>query len=69
MRRRGLQTAALVGAIAVLFVPPGATSPAREGGIFRVSFQGEGLAAFDHVDPALASTERAGCSSTRCARG
>ena len=69
MRRRGLQTAAFVVAIAVLFVPPGATSPAREGGIFRVSFQGEGLAAFDHVDPALASTRESWVLlDTVCAR-
>ena len=69
MRGRGLQTAALAVALAVLFVPPGATSAAREGGIFRVSFQGEGLAAFDHVDPALASTRESWVLlDTVCAR-
>jgi peptide/nickel transport system substrate-binding protein len=37
-------------------VLPGAegSSGALSGGIFRVSFQGSGLQAFDHVDPALA---------------
>ena len=63
---RGLVAAVL---LALVLVQPGSTAGAREGGIFRVSFQGEGLAAFDHVDPALASTRESWVLlDTVCAR-
>ena len=56
-------------AVAVL---PGAqaSTNAREGGIFRVSFQGSSsLQAFDHVDPALAYTRESwALLDTVCAR-
>jgi peptide/nickel transport system substrate-binding protein len=55
-------------AVAVLPGAQGSTS-ARAGGIFRVSFQGSGLQAFDYVDPALAySKESWTLLDTVCAR-
>ncbi|MDQ3164472.1 MAG: ABC transporter substrate-binding protein [Actinomycetota bacterium] len=53
-RRVLLLSLAAVGVLTAIFVQPGSTSGVREGGIFRVSFQGISLQAFDHVDPALA---------------
>jgi ABC-type oligopeptide transport system substrate-binding subunit len=60
----------LLGLVA-LVVLPGAEGARdlQSGGIFRVSFQGSGLQAFDHVDPALAySRESWILLDTVCAR-
>jgi ABC-type oligopeptide transport system substrate-binding subunit len=60
----------LLGLVA-LVVLPGAegAQDARSGGIFRVSFQGSGLQAFDYVDPALAYTRESWTLlDTVCAR-
>ena len=56
-------------AVAVLPGAQGSTG-AREGGIFRISFQGSSsLQAFDHVDPALAYTRESwALLDTVCAR-
>jgi peptide/nickel transport system substrate-binding protein len=54
--------------LAALFVQPGSTATAREGGIFRVVFQSQ-TGQFDHVDPALAySRESWTLLDTVCAR-
>jgi peptide/nickel transport system substrate-binding protein len=52
-----LRRLVIVLVLAALFVQPGSTAAVKEGGIFRVSFQGQGLQAFDHVDPALAQLQ------------
>jgi ABC-type oligopeptide transport system substrate-binding subunit len=60
----------LLGLVA-LAVLPGAEGARdlQSGGIFRVSFQGSGLQAFDHVDPALAYTRESWTLlDTVCAR-
>ncbi len=63
---KGLTAAVL---LALVLVQPGSTAGVREGGIFRVSFQGQGLQAFDYVDPALARTpESWALLDTVCAR-
>ena len=73
MTRRLLLLACLAApsllAVAVLPGAQGSTG-AREGGIFRVSFQGSSsLQAFDHVDPALAYTRESwALLDTVCAR-
>ena len=73
MKRRALALACLA-ALSLLAVAalPGAqaSTAAREGGIFRVSFQGSSsLQAFDHVDPALAYTRESWTLlDTVCAR-
>jgi oligopeptide transport system substrate-binding protein len=67
--RRAFLLAPVLLAIGALSAAQGATD-AREGGIFRVSFQGSSsLQAFDHVDPALAhSRESWTLLDTVCAR-
>ena len=73
MTRRLLVLACLAApsllAVAVLPGAQGSTG-AREGGIFRISFQGSSsLQAFDHVDPALAYTRESwALLDTVCAR-
>jgi len=68
-KRTLLLALAAVGTLTGIFVQPGSTSSVREGGIFRVSFQGISLQAFDHVDPALAySRESWALLDTVCAR-
>ena len=76
MSRRRLQLFLLIvaagGSFLAILVQPGATGStamAPNGGIFRVSFQGISLQAFDHVDPALAySRESWTLLDTVCAR-
>jgi ABC-type oligopeptide transport system substrate-binding subunit len=73
VRRRPLILACLAAAsLLSVAVLPGArgSTDAREGGIFRVSFQGSSsLQAFDHVDPALAYTRESWTLlDTVCAR-
>jgi peptide/nickel transport system substrate-binding protein len=62
----------MLACLAALGLLPGAqaSTAAREGGIFRVSFQGSSsLQAFDHVDPALAYTRESWTLlDTVCAR-
>jgi ABC-type oligopeptide transport system substrate-binding subunit len=60
----------LLGLVALVVLPGAEGAPdARSGGIFRVSFQGSGLQAFDHVDPALAYTRESWTLlDTVCAR-
>lgn len=68
-KRTLLLALAAAGTLTGIFVQPGSTSSVREGGIFRVSFQGISLQAFDHVDPALAySRESWALLDTVCAR-
>ena len=61
---------AILCALAVVVLPNAqGSTDARAGGIFKVSFQGLSLQAFDHVDPALAySRESWALLDTVCAR-
>jgi len=72
MRRRFLLVLCLaVPSVLAVVAQPGArgSTATREGGIFKVSFQGISLQAFDHVDPALAySRESWTLLDTVCAR-
>jgi peptide/nickel transport system substrate-binding protein len=66
---RALSAVVLVGVLAGAVSHAGTTARERDGGIFRISFQGISLAAFDHVDPALAySRESWTLLDTVCAR-
>jgi len=71
MRRSLLLLSLAVPSLFAIAVQPGAqgSTTARAGGIFKVSYQGLSLQAFDHVDPALAySRESWTLLDTVCAR-